>query len=179
MYDVKQEQYAAVIRTMIRHEDELTNHRIMWLLIGQGFIANAYVFEGQERASADFMLPLVGILVTLSAFLMLYKSYQARGYLQFLGIQSKQGALQEEQLPLVGWPGTRIKGWWKSVWVCPWFGQPGDLLEPWLFLPCLFILMWLAVLLHQQTKLDSGVAMILALILTAVIISVFCILLVW
>ena len=103
MYTMQQVQYAAVIRTMIRHEDELTNHRIMWLLIGQGFIANAYVFEGQERASADFMLPLVGILVTLSAFLMLYKSYQARGYLQFLGIQSKQGALQEDSCPL--WDG--------------------------------------------------------------------------
>ena len=30
-------------------------------------------------------LASVGILVTLSAFVILYKSYQARGYLQFLG----------------------------------------------------------------------------------------------
>lgn len=178
MYDVKQEQYTTVIREMIRHENDVTNHRIMWLLIGQGFIANAFVISGRESASTDFMLPLVGILVTLSAFLMLYKSYQARGYLLFLGKQAKQGTLEEEHLPLVGWPRTRIKGWWRDVWACPWIGQPGDLLEPWLFLPCLFMFMWLAALL-QRTMLNTGVILILAIILTAMIFSVFCIVLVW
>jgi hypothetical protein len=78
MYDVRQEQYTTVIREMIRHENDVTNHRIMWLLIGQGFIANAYVSAEREGASTNFMLPLVGILVTLSAFVMLYNSYQAR-----------------------------------------------------------------------------------------------------
>jgi hypothetical protein len=34
MYDVKQEQYTAVIREMIRHENNVTNHLIMWLLAG-------------------------------------------------------------------------------------------------------------------------------------------------
>ncbi len=179
MYDVRQEQYPTVIRQMIRHEDEVTNHRIMWLLVGQGFIANAYVFAGSKGAPADFMLSLVGILITLSAFLMLYKSYQARGYLQFLGEQAKQGTLQEEHLPLVGWPRKRIKGWWLNVWVCPWIGQTGDILEPWLFLPCLFMIMWLTGLLRQQTRLGTGVDLILATILSAVIISVVCIVLVW
>lgn len=41
MFDVRPEQYATVIRETPRYENELTNHRIMWLLIGQGFIANA------------------------------------------------------------------------------------------------------------------------------------------
>ncbi len=178
-YDVGKEQYATVIREMIRHENDVTNHRIMWLLIGQGFIANAYVFAQNKGASTDFMLPVVGILVTLSAFLMLYKSYQARGYLQFLGEEAKQGTLQEDYLPLVGWPRRRIKGWWLDVWVCPWIGQTGDLLEPWLFLPCLFMIMWLTLLLRQQTRLGTGVGLILATILSAVIISVVCIALVW
>jgi hypothetical protein len=150
----------------------------MWLLIGQGFIATAFVTTEREGASTDFMLALVGILVTLSAFLMLYKSYQARGYLLFLGKQAKQGTLQEEHLPLVGWPRTRIKGWWRDVWVSPLIGQPGDLLEPWLFLPCLFLFMWLAALL-QRTMLSTGVVLILAIILTAVIYAIFCIVLVW
>lgn len=39
VYDVRPEQYPTVIREMIRHENDLTNHRIMWLLVGQGFIA--------------------------------------------------------------------------------------------------------------------------------------------
>jgi hypothetical protein len=31
MYDVPKEQYVSVIREMIRHENDLTNHRTMWL----------------------------------------------------------------------------------------------------------------------------------------------------
>jgi len=179
MYDVRQELYMTVLREMIRHENDVTNHRIMWLLIIQGFIANAYVASGRESAHADFMIPLVGILVTLSAFLMLYKSYQARGYLQFLGKQAKQGTLQEEHLPLTGWPKKRIKGWWRDVWASPWIGQPGDALEPWLFLPCLFMFMWLTALLRQGTMLDTVVDLILAAILSAMVFSVVCIALVW
>ena len=179
MYDVRLEHYATVIREMIRHENDVTNHRVMWLLIGQGFIANAFVFEGRERASTDLMIPLAGILVTLSAFVMLYKSYQARGYLQFLGQQAKQGTLPEEHLPLVGWPSKRIRDWWRDGWVCPWFSQPGDLLEPWLFLPSLFMIMWLNALLQKWTRLDLAADLILAVILSAVILSVCGIVLVW
>ena len=185
MYDVRQEQYTTVIREMIRHENDVTNHRIMWLLIGQGFIANAFVTAEGAGQSADLMLTLVGILVTLSAFVMLYKSYQARGYLQFLGQHAKQGTLPEQHLPLMGWPRKRIKGWWRDVWVCPWIGHAGDILEPWLFLPFLFMFMWLAALLQQWGILEQwgmlgkGVEVVLAVILSAVIFSVFCIVLVW
>lgn len=179
MYDVELEHYTTVIREMIRHENEVTNHRIMWLLIGQGFIANAYVSAERKGTSIDFLIPLVGILITLSAFLMLYKSYQARGYLEFLGKQAKLGSLREEHLPLVGWPKKRIKGWWRDIWACPWFQQASDLTEPWLFLPCIFMFMWLAALLHRRTMLDTGVVLVMAAILTAVIFTVFCIALVW
>ena len=163
---------------MIKHEDDVTNHRIMWLLVGQGFLANAFVSEERGPASGHFMLPLVGIFVTLSAFVMLYKSYQARGYLHFLGKQAKQGTLPEQYLPLTGWPRKRIKGWWKDVWVCPWIGQTGHMLEPWLFLPYLFVVMWLTALLRPRTMLDIGIELLVA-ILSAVIFSVGCIVLVW
>ena len=43
MYDVPREHYASVIRELIRHENDVTNHRIMWLLVFQGLITNAYV----------------------------------------------------------------------------------------------------------------------------------------
>jgi hypothetical protein len=181
MYDVRREQYAAVIREMIRHEDDVTNHRVMWLLIGQGFIANAFVVAKNEKnmsETTNVMLSAAGILVTLSAFVMLYKSYQARGYLNFLGRQAKQGTLQEEYLPLVGWPRKRIKNWWRDIWLCPWIRQIGDVLEPWLFLPCFFMCIWLIVLLYQ-TGLELAVVFILAAILTVVILSVFCIIFVW
>ena len=95
MYDVDPRRYTTVIREMIRHENDVTNHRIMWLLIVQGLIANATVTAGRESGEIVAALAAVGILVTLSAFALLYKSYQARGYLQFLGTEAKRGTLRE------------------------------------------------------------------------------------
>lgn len=179
MYDVPRDHYASVIRELIRHENDVTNHRIMWLLIGQGFIANAYVSAVREVTSTDLVLPLVGIPVALSAFVMLYNSYRARGYLLFLGQKARQGTVQEEHLPLTGWPSKRIKGWWREVWVCPWIAQGGDLLEPWLILPYLFLFIWLTAILRGQTTVDTGVGLILVAIVAAGVFSVFCVLSVW
>jgi hypothetical protein len=35
VYDVRQDQHPTVIRELIRHENDVTNHGIMWLLIGE------------------------------------------------------------------------------------------------------------------------------------------------
>lgn len=124
MYDVRKEQYTTVIREMIRHENDLANHRLMWLLVFQGFLASSYPKAESGGTLAVLAISLVGILVTLSAFGVLYMSYHARGYLHFLGKEAKRGELQEEYLPLDGgWPKARIKGWWRAVWVCPWLAQ--------------------------------------------------------
>ena len=37
MPEVDPSLYTTVIREMLRHENGVTSHRIMWLLIGQGF----------------------------------------------------------------------------------------------------------------------------------------------
>ena len=179
MYEVRQDQYPSVIREMIRHENDLTNHRIMWLLIGEGFISTAYVSSATQSALTGVVLLRGGILVALSAFMMLYRSYQARGYLQFLGRQAKQGLLLEEHLPLIGWPRKRIKGWRREIWVCPWFGRAGDVLEPWVFLPFLFVFMWTTILLQQRTNLNAGSAATVAAILSAAVMFVCCVVLVW
>jgi hypothetical protein len=179
MFDVPKEQYTMVIREMIRHENDVTNHRIMWLLIGQGFIANAYFTAMGKGLAPSFMLSIVGIVITLSAFLMLYRSYLARGYLEFLGMQAKQGSLKEEHLPVKGWPKKRIKDWRRSVCVCPWFREAGDLLEPWLLLPSIFLFMWLMIQLQQWTGLQQQGSVILGIILTVVILSLCCMILVW
>ena len=42
MHDVDPRLYTTVIREMIRHENDVTNHRIMWLLIVQGLIAKPW-----------------------------------------------------------------------------------------------------------------------------------------
>jgi hypothetical protein len=179
MYDVPKEQYVTVIREMIRHENDLTNHRTMWLLIVQGLLANAYVAARGGDTALVLMLSLVGILVTLSAFVMLYKSYQARGYLHFLGQEAKQGRLQEEYLPLDGWPKKRIKDWWRDVWICPWLAKISDALEPWLFLPGLIMSVWLFILLEPWIMLHKAIVLGLAAILVALMLFSFCILWVW
>jgi hypothetical protein len=179
MHDVEPRLYTTVIREMIRHENDVTNHRIMWLLIGQGLIANAYVGAGAQREDVVATLAVVGILVTLSAFVILYKSYQARGYLEFLGEHAKDGSLQEKDLPLFGWPGKRIKGWRTELWLCPWLRQAGDLLEPYMFLPSLLILAWLFVLMEHRLSLGKGAILALATFLVAIILCIFCILWVW
>ena len=103
IYDVRPEQYATVIRDLLKHENDVTNHRIMWLLIVQGLLVNAYVGVREEAQAANG-LALAGILVALSAFVLLYESYQARGYLNFLGAEAKRGQLPEAYLPLNGRP---------------------------------------------------------------------------
>ena len=168
-YDVDPHMYPMVIREMIRHENDVTNHRIMWLLIVQGLIANAYVVTASGKAGNSAVLAAMGILVTLSAFVMLYKSYQARGYLDFLGRQAKRGLLAEAQLPLAGWPRVRVQGWRKGGWNSVWLDRPGDLMEPYLFLPALLILVWSFELLRVQLRL-STVPLVILSVLSVVII---------
>ena len=179
LHDVRPDQYAMVVREMIRHENDVTNHRVMWMLIGQGFIANAYVSARNEAALNAAILLLAGILLALSAFLMLYKSYEARGYLEFLGRRAKRGALDGEDLPLTGWPTRRVAGWWRGVWGSSWLGHPGDLLEPWVLLPLLFAVMWITVIIKTRTALATGTAMVLGVLLSVAVLAACAAVLVW
>jgi hypothetical protein len=179
IYDVRQEQYPTVIREMIRHEDNVTNHRIMWLLVGEGFIANAYVSVKSASAPTYSLLSVVGILISLSAFVMLYQSYQARGYLEFLGQKAKHGTLQEGYLPLLGWPRSRIKGWWRNLWVYPWLRRTRDLMEPWLLMPYLFASLWTGLVLRVASPLNMVALLILSVTLSGLIFAMSCIALVW
>jgi hypothetical protein len=179
MHDVEPRLYTTVIRELIRHENDVTNHRIMWLLIGQGLIANAYVGAGSERVATVSILAPVGILVALSTFIILYKSYQARGYLEFLGREAKRGTLPEEYLPLAGWPTKRINGWRSKTWLCPWIGRTSDLLEPYFFLPALLVLAWLFLLLAHRFHLGTAPLLILSAILTVLTLSLICVVWVW
>src|SRR6188768_3961549 len=171
--DIRKDQYATALRELLRHENDLTNHRIMWLLIGQGFIANAFL-TSNGSVTVKLGLQVVGILLTLSAFVMLYKSYQARGYIEYLGNRAKEGTLPEEYLPLMGWPRKRMAGWRTEFWVCRWIRKADDVLEPWSFLPVLFIFMWMTGLIHGRLSLGPELAALLAVALTFVILAVYC-----
>jgi len=178
MYDVGPDQYATVIRDLIKHENDVTNHRIMWLLVLQGLLVNAYVSVRQDL-EAVHGIAVAGILVTLSAFVMLYKGYHARGYLRFLGMEAKRGRLREEHLGPDGWPNKRIRHWRRNAWVCPWLERAGDVLEPYLSLPMLIVSTWLFLLLQWWIPLPAGMVLGVAVILAAFILAVFCIVWVW
>jgi hypothetical protein len=169
-HDVDRRLYTTVLREMIRHENDVTNHRIMWLLIGQGLIANAYVGASGHPTIAT-ALATVGVLLTLSTYILLYKSYHARGYLEYLGLAAKNGSLKDSQLPMMGWPRKRVKGWRKGFWACAWLGKPGDLLEPYLFLPVLLVLAWVLVLVRQRLDVDKGLTVVVCAALTVVLLS--------
>ena len=179
VYDIPPEQYAATLRDILRHENELTNHRLMWLLVGQGFIANAYISVSRNGGSLRLALPIVGILLTLSAFLLLYKSYQARGYVEFLGQKAKQGVLEEKYLPLKGWPRKRIRGWWEGQWFSRWLAKPSDVFEPWLFLPAVFMFTWVTGLLQNLGSLHTHIDLLIAAAITIATFSLYCIVMVW
>jgi hypothetical protein len=136
------------------------------LLVVQGLLVNAYVGVRQDRAAANG-LAVAGILLTLSAFVMLYKSYQARGYLHFLGAEAKRGQLPEAYLRLDGWPSKRIKYWRSNVWLCPWLARAGDVLEPYFSLPSLIVSAWLFLLLQWWLPLHAGIVLGVAMILAA------------
>ena len=178
MYECRPEQYATVIRELIRHENDVTNHRIMWLLVMQGLLVNAYVGVREDPEAANG-IAVAGILVTLSAFVMLYKSYQARGYLHFLGTEAKRGKLQEEYLRLDGWPKKRIKHWRRKVWICPWLERAGDLLEPYLSLPFIIVSAWIFLRLQRGLPLHPAIVLGVAIILATFILFVFCMVWIW
>ncbi len=177
-HDLRPEQYATLIRELIRHEDDVTNHRIMWLLIIQGLLVNVYV-PVREQTRPALVVALAGILITLSAFVALYKSYQARGYLRFLGKEAKRGNLEEEYLPMDGWPAKRLKNWRRDEWLCPWVRGVDDLLEPYFFLPFLIQATW--TFLRWQALIPSHPLFALggAFLVTAIVLFVFCVIWVW
>jgi hypothetical protein len=171
--DVDPRLYPTVIREMIRHENDVTNHRIMWLLIVQGLLVNAHVAVRPQRADQS-ILAVLGILVTLSTFVLLYKSYHARGYLMFLGRRAKHGVLTEQQLPMVGWPKARIPGWRQGDWICPWLDRVGDLLEPYFFLPVLLNLLWVFELLRQKWAMGPLTLLVSAVLIVLLILAAVC-----
>jgi len=176
--DLRPEQYPTVIRELIRHENDVTNHRIMWLLIIQGLLLNAYIPVRMQPSPANGVA-LAGVVVTLSAFVVLYKSYQARGYLHFLGESAKRGNLPQEWLPLDGWPTKRIRGWRRSEWLCPWLRQFTDLFEPYLFLPFFIVATWTFIRWHARIPGNPLQDLIIACVLSSIILFAFCVLWVW
>ncbi len=163
---------------MLRHEDDVTNQRIMWLLVVQGLLVNAYVPVRNKPEAADGIC-VAAILITLSAFVSLYKSYQARGYLKFLGREAKKGKLSEQYLRFDGWPVERLHGWRGKVWVCPWFERFSDVLEPQMTLPGFLVTTWTFFWLKGSHHMQVGAALGLGFLAGTLGLFLICLVWIW
>jgi hypothetical protein len=87
--------------------------------------------------------------------------------------------LTEPQLPLMGWPDERIKGWRNEQWICRWLGRSSDLLEPYFLLPALLILLWTFELLRLEVTIGPVPAVLLAAGAAMLILACFCVAWIW
>ena len=53
---------AEVIRSMIRHEDDLANHRASWLNGGQGLLFTGMTFAWRETQGHSYLVTLFAVL---------------------------------------------------------------------------------------------------------------------
>jgi fatty acid desaturase len=131
--------YASVIREMIRHENEVTNHRFTWFLVIQGVLLTAAASFWDKHWAPFFAVAILGIVTTISTFYSLRLSGQARSHLRDkynakLDLYPEEK--KEEFPPIAGdIPGS--KGW-------PWA-------NPWILIPWVVVGTWILLLVFQWT----------------------------
>jgi hypothetical protein len=126
--DMSMVEYAAVIREMIRNENELTNNRLTWLLVVQGFLFNAAASFWNEQ-KALIIIAILGILTSVSVFYALLLSRRARKYLRSLWQKKlvSNTELANQIPPVVGDTPDTVQG---------------SMLNPWMFIPWIIIIAW-------------------------------------
>lgn len=127
--------YASVIRAMIRHENEVTNNRLTWMLVLQGFLFVASASFWKIHWLPFVAIATLGILTCVSVFYSCWLSGRARGHLRWLWNQriEKNKELANKIPPVAGdFPGH--------------FSFPIPL-HPWVLLPWGIGLCWLLIIL--------------------------------
>ena len=128
------ENYAEILRALIRHENDVTNQRTTWLLVSQGiFFAAASAFVKVHWVPA-VIVGVVGMVLALSIGKSLENSYEARQYLKRSWRErlERNGYNWEDFAPLDGGvPGVRVV----------------RQLFPWIVIPRVFIVAWAILIL--------------------------------
>lgn len=132
----KDEEYGATLRALIRHENEVTNHRTTWLMVTQGILFTAASALVKEHIAPTVIVALVAILSALSLGHALQNSFHSRQY--FKGLWRKRveerGYKIEDMLPLDGgYPGNPAIGW----------------LLPHTFMPKLLVVAWVLFIAYR------------------------------
>jgi hypothetical protein len=120
---------AEIVRQMIYHEGELINHRIGWLVTLQGLLFASLGFAWKDAKELVYVISALGILISISAFSALILWYRA----------SKSILNEWRDHKPVDYNGPDVIGYrsQSKFW---------GFLRPWYFLPIIFAVAWLSVI---------------------------------
>jgi hypothetical protein len=135
-------EYAAILRSMIQHEDSLRDQRLGWLFALNGFLFTGlgFAWGDDDAGSLIVVLSIVGTLVALSSAVALTGNERAIAKLADLGA-ARLG--KELDPPVIALRSTELRRPGASTnrpdvtWMYPWRMLPWALALAWLLVPVL------------------------------------------
>jgi hypothetical protein len=129
--------YEDTVRQMVRHENELANHRVTWLLTFEGllFTALSFAWDKQETHYLVYVLCAVGMAIAGSCWPILDGAQRALGRLRQWWIDHRPP----------DYAGPDVIGFWRD-------GRLNDYVLPTRIFPLAFILAWFAVGVINYTR---------------------------
>jgi hypothetical protein len=121
------------IRALIAQENEMVNHRMNWFLILQGFMFASIAFAWEKGVAISVVFCCVGVLSAIS-----------------VGTLLRYGVLAIRSLEqMAGGDAQRVLG--RGHDTTP---RLAHALMPWNFLPLLFVLAWIVLMLIRLQGVD-------------------------
>ena len=133
------QEYEDIAREMVRHENELMNHRLTWLLTLEGLLFAALGFAwGKDDATAKGLVDVfcgIGIVVPVLTLFILDAAQKA-----LIRLRDWWESAQP-----TGYQGPGIIGYWHKPALIAWF-------VPWRILPGTFVLAWIFVAYFNHAR---------------------------
>ena len=131
------EKRAEILRSLIRHENELTNHRTAWLLVAQGILFAAAAAFVKVHWFPTIVVGVVGFGIAMSIGHTLSNSFESRQYFKksWRELLGARGFKWEDFPPLDGgFPGLKHR-----KWLAPWKFIPRAVMVAWALLVLYFV----------------------------------------
>lgn len=130
----KHKEYGKRVSQIILHENDLTNHRLTWLLVTQGILFSASAQFIDKHPMLFAAICIVGLLTTWSFGYALKNSFDSRQYLRReWKAKLEKHDLRPSQLPPLdgAYPNSGV-----ATWKQPWLLVPKVILAAW------FVMLW-------------------------------------
>ncbi len=127
-------QYAAELRLMSRHQNELTSNRLNWMILLQGILFTSSASLWKIHWVLFLVLGLFGIYSCMTFAYVLWLTYDARRRIRSLWIQKVSQYPEETKdiPPVTTGAGANFQS---------------NLLLPWLSLPWAIIVVWITIII--------------------------------